>query len=129
MMSGPGHLPPQTYGGTGTQDSDVCVIHCFFLCLLALWVRAALSNGPAAFQNNVAKCRRTHSLVFGALRGSEVTWGLGGFENRLAYSHYCWLIIALIFWREVLCESMFPLPSIPKSENNRGLVFLHHSMR
>lgn len=73
VMSGPGHLPSQTYGGMGTQGSDMCVNHCFFLCLLALWVRAALSNGPAAFKNNVAKCRRTHSLVFGALRGSEVT--------------------------------------------------------
>lgn len=70
----------------------------------------------------MAKCRRTHCLVFGALRASEVTWRWGEFESRTAYNHRSWLIIALIFSREVLCACTFPLSSIPDSENNRGTV-------
>lgn len=110
------------YGDPGLRH----MYYSLFLCLLALWVRAALTTGPVAFENTMAKFKKTHSLVFGALRDSKVTWCSGGFENRLAYSHYCWLIIALIFLRWGV---VFPPPSISKTENNGRIVFLHYSMR
>lgn len=102
----------QTNGGIGTHTLDTCIIQCCFLCLLTLWVQAALTTGLETFWNNMATFRRTHSLVFGILRDSEATWCSGGFESSLAYSHYCWLIIALIFTWGRGCVGIPPCPSV-----------------
>lgn len=94
-----------------------------------MWVRAALSIGLVVFINNVVKCRRIYSFVFGVLRDFEVISCSGGFESRLVYSYYCWLIIVLILSREgFVCAYVFFF-LVFKLENNRRIVFLRYFMR
>lgn len=68
-MSGPGHLPSQTYGGMGTQGSDMCVKSLFLSLLISLVGKGSIKQRPSSLQEQRGKMQEnTQSCVWGFKR-------------------------------------------------------------